>query len=247
MVPWTSPTSTSPAVRSTYHYHFTIDLLTWLTFRNPNSTLINGLGRYAGGPASDLAVITVQQGKRWVPLPLTFFLDGNNHFRYRFRLISMACEPNFNFTIDNHQLTVIEADGVSTQPLRVDTIPIFAAQRYSFVVNLCCRVLSLHSRLSQLNADQPIGNYWVRALPNLGTKKFDGGLNSAILRYMGAAVQEPTTNPNLNPFFLQETDLHPLVFNPVVGFDSSFRSFHSLTVAIAWPPLHRRCRCEPAA
>jgi len=32
--------------------------------RNPNSTLINGLGRYEGGPATDLAVVNVQQGKR---------------------------------------------------------------------------------------------------------------------------------------------------------------------------------------
>lgn len=29
-----------------------------------DSTLINGLGRYSGGPASNLAVINVQKGKR---------------------------------------------------------------------------------------------------------------------------------------------------------------------------------------
>lgn len=46
----------------------------------------------------------------------------------------MACEPNFKFTIDDHELNVIEVDGVSTQPLKVDLIPIFAAQCYSFVV-----------------------------------------------------------------------------------------------------------------
>ena len=32
-------------------------------------------------------------------------------------------------------MTVIEADTVNTQPLEVDSIQIFAAQRYSFVVS----------------------------------------------------------------------------------------------------------------
>ncbi len=43
-----------------------------------NSTLINGVGRYVGGPKVDLAVISVEKRKR-----------------YRLRLISMSCEPNF--------------------------------------------------------------------------------------------------------------------------------------------------------
>ena len=52
-----------------------------------NSTLINGLGRYAGGPESPLAVVNVCPGKR-----------------YRFRLISIACDPSFLFSIDGHDL-----------------------------------------------------------------------------------------------------------------------------------------------
>ena len=39
------------------------------------------------------------------------------------------------FSIDNHDLTVIEADSVETQPVTVNTIQIFTAQRYSFVVS----------------------------------------------------------------------------------------------------------------
>lgn len=38
--------------------------LTLHCFSTPDSTLINGLGRYTDGPASDLAVITVTQGTR---------------------------------------------------------------------------------------------------------------------------------------------------------------------------------------
>jgi iron transport multicopper oxidase len=75
----------------------------------------------------------------------------------------------------------------------VDSIQIYAGQRYSFI----------------LVANQPVDNYLVLAIPNVGTVSFDGGLNSAILRYAGADVAEPTTTQNLtNP--LVETNLHPL-------------------------------------
>ncbi|KAF8217120.1 laccase [Mycena galopus ATCC 62051] len=148
-----------------------------------NSTLINGLGRYQGGPASELAVITVVE-----------------NVRYRFRLVAISCDPNYNFTIDGHSMTIIEVDGILHQPLTVDTLQIFAGQRYSFV----------------LHANQKPGNYWIRANPNTGIPGFAGGINSAILRYLGAANVEPNTvSTATNP--LLETSLHPLVYSPVPG------------------------------
>ncbi|RPD57148.1 Cu-oxidase-domain-containing protein [Lentinus tigrinus ALCF2SS1-7] len=148
-----------------------------------DSTLINGLGRSTSTPTADLAVISVTKGKR-----------------YRFRLVSISCDPNYTFSIDGHQLTVIEADGVSTQPVTVDSIQIFAAQRYSFV----------------LNANQDVDNYWIRANPNFGTTGFADGVNSAILRYDGADPVEPVTNQTGTTLLL-ETDLHPLASMPVPG------------------------------
>ncbi|TCD66597.1 laccase, multicopper oxidase, benzenediol:oxygen oxidorectuctase [Steccherinum ochraceum] len=142
-----------------------------------DATLINGLGRFTNGPASPLAVISVQFGKR-----------------YRMRLINMACDPNYMFSIDNHDMTIIEVDGVNSQPHTVEQIQIFAAQRYSFV----------------LNANQRIGNYWIRAQPNSGNTTFYGGLNSAILRYHGAPIQDPKSTAETSPDLLDETDLHPL-------------------------------------
>ncbi|KAI9431522.1 laccase C [Lactarius indigo] len=145
----------------------------------PNATLINGLGRYSGGPESDLAVVNVTQGKR-----------------YRFRLVSISCDPNFTFSIDNHTMTVIEADGQSTEPLVVDSIQIFAGQRYSFV----------------LNANQSVANYWMRALP--AGKDFSNFTNLAILRYDGADDANPTADPTTNiptsSAPLAEYNLHPL-------------------------------------
>ncbi|KAG6826651.1 hypothetical protein H0H92_014978 [Tricholoma furcatifolium] len=143
-----------------------------------DATLINGQGRYSRGPSTPLAVITVTLGKR-----------------YRFRLVSVSCDPNYAFSIDEHTMTIIEADGQNVEPLTVDSIQIFAGQRYSFV----------------LNANQPVDNYWIRAIPSAPSgSTIDGGLNSAILRYVGAPAIDPNTTqtPNSNP--LVETNLHPL-------------------------------------
>nr|AFN10626.1 laccase 1 [Hypsizygus marmoreus] len=142
----------------------------------PDATLINGLGRFVGGAASPLAVISVVSGKR-----------------YRFRLVSMSCDPNYTFSIDGHTMTIIEVDGVNVEPLAVDSIQIFAGQRYSFV----------------LDANQAVSNYWVRANPNVGDTGFDGGINSAILRYDGADEVDPTTTSSLSNS-MAEIDLHPL-------------------------------------
>ncbi|KAG2062736.1 laccase, partial [Suillus decipiens] len=161
-------------------YHVVAPVLRHIIGTNANSSLINGLGRYAGGPASPLAVISVEQGKR-----------------YRMRLVAMSCDPNFNFTIDGHNFTVIEADGQLTEPLMVDQLQILAGQRYSVV----------------LVADKPVDNYWIRSLPSLVGASYAGGTNSAILRYQGAPQVDPTTveTPVQDP--LIETNLHALI-NP---------------------------------
>ncbi|TEB37779.1 laccase [Coprinellus micaceus] len=148
-----------------------------------NSTLINGLGRYPGGPRTTLAVFNVEKDKR-----------------YRFRLVSLSCDPNFNFTIDGHNLTVIEADGQLVKPVVVDQIQIFAGQRYSFI----------------LVANQTESNYWIRAQPNVGFGDLEnivtGGINSAILHYVGAPDVEPP-DPELPlpvpKLPLLEPSLHP--------------------------------------
>ncbi|KAK0184470.1 laccase [Armillaria mellea] len=127
-----------------------------------NSTLINGMGRFFENPTSPLTVITVTP-----------------HKRYRFRVLSISCDPNFTFSIDGHNLTIIEVDGVNTQPLTVNSIQILAGQRYSVI----------------FEAKQPVDNYWIRSLPNeAGPQGFLGGINSAILRYEGAPDAEPTTS-----------------------------------------------------
>ncbi|KAJ7757263.1 multicopper redoxase [Mycena maculata] len=162
--------------------HFTTNNLPAVP--NFSSVLINGLGRFLGGPLSPLAVISVKHG-----------------LRYRFRLVSLSCDPSFTFKIDGHNMTIIEADGISQRPVTVDSLQIFAGQRYSFV----------------LDANQKVDNYWIRAIPDYVNSGFQNNTNSAILRYVGASEADPTTVTRNGTNLLNETDLHPLIPVPVPG------------------------------
>ncbi|KAG6867700.1 hypothetical protein C0993_012150 [Termitomyces sp. T159_Od127] len=119
-------------------------------------------------------------------------------------------------------MTIIEVDGVNVQPLTIDSICIFAGQRYSFV----------------LTADQPINNYWIRAEPNvhIGTTQgsFDGGINSAILRYTDAPIQDPNTTQTPNSKPLRETDLHPLTDPAAPGAPTLGDADVALTLSIGF-------------
>ncbi|KAH9946367.1 phenoloxidase [Epithele typhae] len=120
--------------------------------------------------------------------------------RYRFRIISISCDAHHVFSIDMHHLMIIEADAHNTLPHIVNSIDFFAGQRYSVV----------------LDANQEVGNYWIRANPNKGTIGFENGYNSAILRYEGAPEEEPTTALEVGNA-LHEADLRPLVPQPAPG------------------------------
>lgn len=98
-------------------------------FRYPDSTLINGRGRYKDGPAVPLTVISVVPTKRSVCQHICHRL-ATDHFvlSYRVRLISMACDPHFLFQIDGHTMTIIEVDGINHKPYQVDSIDILAGE-----------------------------------------------------------------------------------------------------------------------
>ncbi|KIK91567.1 laccase [Paxillus rubicundulus Ve08.2h10] len=143
-----------------------------------DSTLINGRGRYPGGPLQPLTVIDVTPG-----------------LRYRLRVLGLACDLTYNFTIDGHRMTIIEVEGNEVLPVEVDSIPIFAGQRYSVVIT----------------ANQPVANYWIRADGGQANQIFDGGMNSAILRYAGAPDEDPTSVPGPYELSFDESTLHPLI------------------------------------
>lgn len=151
----------------------------------PQSGTINGVGRTSTDTQPDRPVFTVTSGQR-----------------YRFRLINGSAISRFNFQIEGHTLTVIEADGENHVPITVDRLVLQPGQRYSVVVT----------------ADQAVGNYWIRApmaARVAGTAPTNWATDSdnvnAILRYVGADEVEPTsTPPALSGTALDEANLVPL-------------------------------------
>lgn len=88
-------------------------------FSTTNATLINGLGRYSGGPSVDLAVVRAQPG-----------------MRHRMRFVNTGCNDYYDVSIDDHKLTIIEVDGVETIPYEVDQFRMQPGQRYSAIVEM---------------------------------------------------------------------------------------------------------------
>ncbi|KAF8131810.1 laccase [Boletus edulis] len=156
------------------------------------------LGQIFGGPVVANSTLINGKGRyaggSLTPLSVVHVKEG---LRYRFRLVATSCDPSFNFTIDGHRMTIIEVDGTEVFPVEVDSIPVLAGQRYSVVVE----------------ADKPVGNYWIRGLSDLPNATFNGGQNLAILRYDGAADEDPISPPGPYELSFDEANLHPLI-NP---------------------------------
>ncbi|CAG8637523.1 1902_t:CDS:2, partial [Paraglomus brasilianum] len=103
--------------------------------------------------------------------------------KYRLRIINTSAFSAFFFSIDKHEMEVIEADGEYTKRNKIHRLPINVAQRYSVIVT----------------ANQPVDNYIMRsefqkkcmpdAAASLPTIK-------AIVHYEGGADgPEPKDNP----------------------------------------------------
>ncbi|KAJ1303886.1 hypothetical protein OPQ81_008298 [Rhizoctonia solani] len=113
-----------------------------VALQRPDSATINGKGRFDpdNTPANPetLHTVKVQRGKR-----------------YRLRIINSSATASFRFSIQNHKLTVISADGVSTKPYQVDAFDILVGQRIDAVVE----------------ANQEPDTYWINApLTNVANK-----------------------------------------------------------------------------
>ncbi|KAJ6453953.1 laccase [Mycena sanguinolenta] len=145
-----------------------------------DSGLINGVGRYQGGPLVPYAVITVKKG-----------------LRYRFRVFSISCRPFMTLSFDNHTFDVIELDGVEHDPVTFQNADIYAAQRLSIV---------LHANQSVGNywirAPPTGGN-------STNNPNFNASLTLAILRYEGAPDVDPTT-VNVPGLKMDDSLMHPI-------------------------------------
>ena len=96
------------------------------------SGLINGKGRHAGVPYSKtrLSIFTVEKGQK-----------------YRFRLVGAQGLYAYKFSIDGHNLTVVNTDGFWIEPQEVDYVVIHTGERYDFI----------------LEANAEVKDYWIQA------------------------------------------------------------------------------------
>ncbi|KAI0016542.1 multicopper oxidase [Xylariomycetidae sp. FL0641] len=112
------------------------------------------------------------------------FEEGGSRFQttfeagksYRLRLVNMAMDNFFKFSIDNHTLTVIAADLVPIVPYETEMVSLGIGQRYDVIVT----------------ANQEPGNYWMRSIPQqtCGTNGMTLDIKG-IVNYKSVDVAEP--------------------------------------------------------
>lgn len=164
--------------------------------------------------------------------------------RYRFRLINTGSFGEFQFSVDNHTLTVIEADSTLVEPVTVHRLPIHIAQRYSVIIH----------------TNQTATNYWIRAWLNTFCFGDDNlpVLNPnvlALLTYTNTTYEpldtesvDWTTALELQCQDLNVTELVPLVAEDAPSPDQAFRidvsfQIHDYAIDLAyinsttWVPL----------
>ena len=115
--------------------------------------------------------------------------------RYLLRVINTSYSTEIRFSIDNHYLTVVEADFVPVLPtLNVTSILVAIGQRYHVIVE------AKPASAGAANPLQPDGNYWIRTNTS-GCSSFDdvrgtidGFERTGILRYNENSVAEPKSS-----------------------------------------------------
>ena len=141
-------------------YHIQIDG-TDITLVDYTSGLINGRGRF-------------NSNEKW---PLTMF-KVKQHETYLFRMANIAGEFPYQVSIDSHKIKLKALDGMDVQPIIVDSIILYPAERADF----------------EVVADQPVANYWMRSrLPNDINQGGQLLETLAIVSYLGSPDTDPTS------------------------------------------------------
>ncbi|OXC70368.1 hypothetical protein AYX13_00838 [Cryptococcus neoformans] len=123
-------------VVSDWYHRQHLDLLTndFLTWENPTGA----------EPVPDSAVIYLVKDGRYYPSAedvangaavsdnLSIPFEAGK--KYKIRVINMSALAMFYIALDQHNINIIEVDGVEIEPYSVDALPLSVAQRYSILV-----------------------------------------------------------------------------------------------------------------
>lgn len=104
--------------------------------------------------------------------------------KYLLRLVNVAVDGVFQFSIDGHSLTVIGQDLVPLVPYTADSVELSVGQRVDVVVE----------------ANASPGNYWLRAgwISNCANNANAEGM-TGIVRYDGDSQDDPTSVSTVTP------------------------------------------------
>ena len=148
---------------------------------DPESVLLNGKGYFN---CSDKGVAEGTPYPYWKPgrtvychmskCPGLEVIEVEKGKTYRLRLGNIAELSFMNIAIENHSLTVVEADGQPVEPMNITSLDINSGQRYSAL----------------FTADQAVDTYWISVM----TRHRKGVVTGqAILKYKGANKDKPDT------------------------------------------------------
>ncbi|EST05673.1 Multicopper oxidase, type 3 [Kalmanozyma brasiliensis GHG001] len=147
----------------------------------PDYGMINGLGfsNCALAPNGTTCISDEPAGKA----AYNFTVPANK--RIRMRVINGGSLASFRFSVDGHNMTVIEADGTEVEPIVVQSLNVMVAQRYSVIIE----------------TDRPVGAYAVRAEVLDDMFPYDNPFlvmdQYAIMRYEGVSSStQPIANPS---------------------------------------------------
>jgi len=156
-----------------------------------DNILINGTAKHPITGAGSYAEVVLQPGKR-----------------HRLRLINTSADTNFQLSLVNHQMTIIESDFVPVNAMTVQSVFLAIGQRLDVTID----------------GSATPGNYWFNV--TFGGQNLCGRSNNpfpaAIFRYANGPAGLPT-NPGTRPTDYQCSDI--LNLSPVVQRNVPVTSF----------------------
>ncbi|KAJ4301509.1 hypothetical protein N0V90_003602 [Kalmusia sp. IMI 367209] len=179
-----------------------------------NSILLNGTGLAPLSLPSDQC-IDRRPSERYA----TTFQKG---VRYLLRLINTSVDTTFIFSIDSHNLTVVEADFVPIKPYTTNSVLIGIGQRYHVIVE---------ANPSPKTDD---GNYWIRTVPAIGCEAFNSTREWTINNSTTGIVRY---DPN--------SDALPTSLNNTFPLDCSDEPYDKLIPVLPWTIPDRECSEAP--
>ncbi|KAG7171470.1 Laccase-like [Homarus americanus] len=135
----------------------------------------------------------IRQGENEPAMPLEVVKVAPNQ-RYRLRLINTeGLNCPMVVSVDDHRLTIIASDGDPIVPYVTDSLVMYSGERFDVV----------------LEANQPVDNYWIRFNGLIICEQLEC-VQGAVLRYEGAAEEDPTATLSYDSSYPPGVVVNPL-------------------------------------